>query len=70
MLWHEPAAERLPPRNATENSQVTEQMYTIPEPGRKEPSIISGRWGQGIYSQIRRFVVVRVNKSQHFVEAW
>jgi hypothetical protein len=66
MLWTEPAAERLPARNPTENSRIT----TVQKQTNPDPAIITGRWGQQIHSQIRRFVVVRVNRQQHFIEAW
>jgi hypothetical protein len=31
---------------------------------------VQGRYGEEIPSQIRRFVIVRVNRSSHYVEAW
>jgi hypothetical protein len=39
-------------------------------PAASNPAIIPGRFGQDVHSQIRRFVVVRVNRNSHFVEAW
>lgn len=61
MLWSEPAGETTARAGATDNSRYT----THPNSG-----IVEGRFGQKIYCQIRRFVVIRVNRQQHFVEAW
>ncbi|KAF2823153.1 hypothetical protein CC86DRAFT_300156 [Ophiobolus disseminans] len=58
MLWSETAGETLTRRTDTENSKVT-----------VHPNIIEGRFGEKIHSTIRRFVIVRVNRQQHFVEA-
>ncbi|KAH7378348.1 hypothetical protein BKA66DRAFT_421266 [Pyrenochaeta sp. MPI-SDFR-AT-0127] len=60
MLWAEPAGETIQARNPTENSQVTVHP---------NPAITTGRYGQPIYSQIRRFVIVKVNRKQYFVYA-
>lgn len=62
MLYSEAASERIPPKNPTDNSKITAQID-------QNPAMIPGRWGETIYSQIRRFVVIRVHKN-HFVEAW
>ncbi|KAF3053010.1 hypothetical protein E8E11_010764 [Didymella keratinophila] len=35
--------------------------------GTENTAITVGRFGQGVFSQIRRFVVVRVNRKEHFV---
>lgn len=59
MLWSEPAGETAIDRGMTDNSQYT-----------AHPNIIRGRFGQNVYSSIHLFVTIRVNKAQHFVEAW
>lgn len=61
MLWSETAGESLSKRSATENSKFTVHPNS---------SIVQGRFGEKIHCTIRRFVVVRVNRQQHFVEAW
>jgi hypothetical protein len=61
-LWTETASETMRSATATENSRAT-----IHNPN---PAITPGRFGQEIFSQIRRFVVVKVNRRQHFVLAW
>jgi hypothetical protein len=38
--------------------------------GTENTAITIGRFGERVYSQIRRFVVVKVNKDRHFVYAW
>jgi hypothetical protein len=65
MLWTETAGEthRRRARTGTENSMMTTQRYS-------NDTISQGRFGQDVYSQIRRFVIVRVNRRQHFVLAW
>jgi di/tripeptidase len=63
MLWTETAGETLRSRTATENSRITTQVYP-------DPAISTGRFGQNVHSQIRRFVIVKVNRRQHFVLAW
>ncbi|KAH8727746.1 hypothetical protein GQ44DRAFT_702912 [Phaeosphaeriaceae sp. PMI808] len=60
MLWAEVAGTSLGNRNGTENSRLT--AYP-------SPAIIDGRFGENVHCNIRRFVVVRVNRHQHFVEA-
>lgn len=37
--------------------------------GAETTGVTIGRFGQSIYSQIRRFIVVRVNRERHFVYA-
>lgn len=56
MLWAETLSETAS-RNHVRNGTVN-------------TAITVGRFGQGVYSQIRRFVVVRVNRRDHFVYAW
>jgi hypothetical protein len=63
MLWTETAGETHRSRTATDNSKVTTQIY-------RNNAISPGRFGQDVYSQIRRFVIVKVNRRQHFVLAW
>jgi hypothetical protein len=61
MLWSETAGQSLSKRTPTENT-----MFTVhPNSGR-----VQGQFGESIYSSIRRFVIVRVNRRAHFVEAW
>jgi hypothetical protein len=38
--------------------------------GTENTAITIGRFGERVYSQIRRFVVVKVNRARHFVYAW
>jgi hypothetical protein len=38
--------------------------------GTENTAITVGQLGEKIYSQIRRFVVVKVNREHHFVYAW
>lgn len=53
MLWAEAASETMARRNG----------------GTENTAITIGRFGQGVFSQIRRFVVVQVNREAHFVYA-
>jgi hypothetical protein len=65
MLWTETAGENLR-RQAptdTDNSRMTELKYP-------DPAMSSGRFGQIVHSQIRRFVIVKINRKAHFVLAW
>jgi hypothetical protein len=65
MLWTEIADENLR-RQAptdTDNSRMTELRYP-------DPAMSSGRSGQDVLSQIRRFVIVKINRKAHFVFAW
>ena len=43
---------------------------TLTRNGTENTGITIGRFGQGVFSQIRRFVIMKVNRSQHFVYAW
>ena len=63
MLWTETAGSRIPARTPTDNSMVTTLRY-------RDPAITAGRFGEDIHSQIRRFVIVKVNRKQHFILAW
>lgn len=57
MLWSEAASETSAfPRDAS--------LLHYRDP------ITIGRFGQPVFSQIRRFVIVRVKRNQHFVYAW
>jgi hypothetical protein len=38
--------------------------------GTENTAITTGRFGEQVFSQIRRFVVVKANKDRHFVYAW
>jgi hypothetical protein len=38
--------------------------------GMENPAVTTGRFGEQMISQLRRFVVVKVNRSAHFVYAW
>jgi hypothetical protein len=38
--------------------------------GTENTAVTIGRFGEGVYSQIRRFVIVKVNRKGHFVYAW
>jgi hypothetical protein len=38
--------------------------------GTENTAITVGRFGQQVYSQIRRFVVVKADKDRHFVHTW
>jgi hypothetical protein len=38
--------------------------------GTENTNITTGKYGENIFSQIRRFVVVDVNRERHFVYAW
>lgn len=42
---------------------------TMARNGTETSGITIGKFGEGIYSQIRRFIVVRVNRDRHFVYA-
>lgn len=37
---------------------------------RPDPAYTDGRFGQMVYSTIRRFVVVRARPREHYVYAW
>jgi hypothetical protein len=56
MLWSEAASVTSFEKDATVRN------YNDP--------ITVGRFGQPIFSQIRRFVIMRVKRKQHFVYAW
>lgn len=72
MLWAEAksatAARSLVkyPSNATVNTDITVGGPFFRRPDR---SIVPGRFGEEVYSQIRRFVIVQVRKKKHFVKA-
>jgi len=55
MLWSEPAGAIA--NNLACNGSVN-------------TSITAGPFGQGVFSQIRRFVIMEVNLENHFVYAW
>lgn len=61
MLYSEPMGESAQRSDATTNTRYTAHPNS---------PIVLGPFGQNIYSSIRRFVVMRVNKQRHFVEAW
>lgn len=61
ILRSEPTGEIATSSRMTENSQSTAHPMS---------GVVEGRFGQKIYCQIRRFVVMRVNKHEHFVETW
>lgn len=64
MLWAEAASETASrsqirfPSNATNNSDITVGPF------------VRGRFGQRVFSQIRRFVIVETQRRRHFVKAW
>lgn len=43
---------------------------TMTRGGTENTAVTIGRFGEQVFSQIRRFVVVRVNRDRHFVYAW
>jgi hypothetical protein len=43
---------------------------TMVRNGTENTAITVGRFGESVYSQIRRFVVMKVNRDRHFVYAW
>lgn len=53
MLWAEAASETMVRRAG----------------GTDNTAITVGRFGQNVFSQIRRFVIVQVNREAHFVYA-
>lgn len=55
MLWAEAASETMGRSSA---------MTTVSDP------IVSGRFGERVYTQIRRFVIVQVRRKDHYVKAW
>jgi hypothetical protein len=55
MLWSETAGATT--RKAARN-------------GTENTAITIGKFNQEIYCQIRRFVIVKVNRERHFVYAW
>lgn len=61
MLWSEIAGESLSKRRGSDNSRVTVHPNS---------ALVEGGFGEKIHCTIRRFVIVRVNRQQHFVEAW
>jgi hypothetical protein len=65
MLWTETTGEthRYRSFKGTENSMKTTERYP-------NEAIQSGRFGQDVYSQIRRFVIVKNRRQQDFVQAW
>jgi hypothetical protein len=65
MLWTESICDnyRFQAPTGTDNSRMTELKYP-------DPAMSSGRFGQVVHSQIRRFVIVKINRKAHFVLAW
>ena len=61
MLWAEPASETFGQYNSRQ-TEHTHVQYNDP--------VTVGRFGQAVFSQIRRFVIMRVKKKEHFVYAW
>lgn len=61
MLWAESASATMS-RGGTENTAVTVARFN--------PAVTPGRFQEAVYSQIRRFVVVKVNRQRHFIYAW
>jgi hypothetical protein len=43
---------------------------TMARNGTENTAITVGRFGQGVFSQIRRFVIMKVNRQRHFIYAW
>jgi hypothetical protein len=43
---------------------------TMVRNGTENTAVTVGRFGESVYSQIRRFVVMKVNRKSHFVYAW
>jgi hypothetical protein len=43
---------------------------TMARNGTENTAITVGRFGQDVFSQIRRFVVMKVNRQRHFIYAW
>jgi hypothetical protein len=62
MLWAEAASEAA-------LRQKTEREATVRSFVRNDP-LTPGRFGELVYSQIRRFVVVQVRRKDQFVKAW
>jgi hypothetical protein len=58
MLWSETAGGSISRSDQTVFTAYPNSTFT------------RGRFGENIYSSIRRFVVMRVNRASHFVEAW
>jgi hypothetical protein len=55
MLWSEPAG-------VTHGERADDDLWSN--------SISVGKYGEQVYTQIRRFVVVKVPRKKHFVYAW
>lgn len=51
-------------------SETASATMQVARAGTENSAITVGRFGQGIYSQIRRFIVMKVNRERHFVYAW
>jgi hypothetical protein len=43
---------------------------TMARNGTENTAVTVGRFGENVYSQIRRFVILKVNRKSHFVYAW
>lgn len=63
ILWSRLANESFHKLNFTPSENSIDTAH--PDSG-----VYEGRFGGKIYTQIRRFVVLWVNRHQHFVEAW
>jgi hypothetical protein len=50
-------------------TETASQTFKAPN-GTENTNITMGKYGENIFSQIRRFVVVDVNRERHFVYAW
>jgi hypothetical protein len=62
MLWAEAASETAARSQVARDEDATVAQF-------KNPYTV-GRFGQTVYSQIRRFVIMRVKRKEHFVYAW
>jgi hypothetical protein len=61
MLWAESASETAARQTAPNGD------WTI---GEFRPGYSQGRFGEVVYSNIRRFVIMKVKRKHHFVYAW
>jgi hypothetical protein len=69
MLWAEAASETGARQQAAPFAPdgTVQGFQQSPAPG---SGYTPGRFGQTVYSNIRRFVVMRVKRHDHFVYAW
>lgn len=66
VLWAEAASETAARQAARQAGHIEDGTVR----GFRKPDYTTGRFGEIVYSNIRRFVVMQVKRKSHFVYAW